>query len=105
MNCDPSYSRHLNAGIRGDETEDALGSNGSVLFPPHRSSYSCIHMNGKEVFRFAVRAVPQSIESAMQKAGLTMSSIDWLLLHQVWNKQSVLICIYLLIVHSAIGIY
>ncbi|KAL5748518.1 hypothetical protein ACOSP7_025560 [Xanthoceras sorbifolium] len=82
VHSDGEGGRHLNAGIRGNETEDVLGSNGSVLFPPQRSSYSCIHMNGKEVFRFAVRVVPQSIESAMSKAGLTMSSIDWLLLHQ-----------------------
>ncbi|KAK1381811.1 3-oxoacyl-synthase III [Heracleum sosnowskyi] len=39
-------------------------------------------MNGKEVFRFAVRVVPQSVEYALQNAGLTVSSIDWLLLHQ-----------------------
>ncbi|TXG51105.1 hypothetical protein EZV62_023629 [Acer yangbiense] len=82
VHSDGEGGRHLKAGIRSNETEDVLGSNGSVLFPPQRSSYSCIHMNGKEVFRFAVRVVPQSIESAMVKAGLTMSSIDWLLLHQ-----------------------
>ncbi|KAI9174528.1 hypothetical protein LWI28_018636 [Acer negundo] len=82
VHSDGEGGRHLKAGIRRNETEDVLGSNGSVLFPPQRSSYSCIHMNGKEVFRFAVRVVPQSIESAMVKAGLTMSSIDWLLLHQ-----------------------
>lgn len=65
-----------------------LGSNGSVLgFTPQRFAYSCIHMNGKEVFRFAVRVVPQTIESALQKAGLTVSNIDWLLLHQVWDMQ------------------
>lgn len=40
-------------------------------------------MNGKEVFRFAVRCVPQSIEKALEEAGLPASSIDWLLLHQV----------------------
>jgi 3-oxoacyl-[acyl-carrier-protein] synthase III len=40
-------------------------------------------MNGKVVFRFAVRCVPQSIEKALQEAGLLASSIDWLLLHQV----------------------
>ncbi|XP_068335690.1 beta-ketoacyl-[acyl-carrier-protein] synthase III, chloroplastic-like [Pyrus communis] len=39
-------------------------------------------MNGKEVFRFAVRVVPQSIEYSLAKAGLPASSIDWLLLHQ-----------------------
>ncbi|RWW32348.1 hypothetical protein GW17_00002980 [Ensete ventricosum] len=40
-------------------------------------------MNGKEVFRFAVRCVPHSIEAALEEAGLTSSNIDWLLLHQV----------------------
>lgn len=39
-------------------------------------------MNSIEVFRFAVRIVPQPIESALEKAGPTGSSIDWLLLHQ-----------------------
>lgn len=40
-------------------------------------------MNGKEVFKFAVRAVPQVVEGALQEAGLTGENIDWLLLHQV----------------------
>ncbi|PPS01808.1 hypothetical protein GOBAR_AA18850 [Gossypium barbadense] len=70
------YIKHLGAPINDNE-------NGSVLeFPPNRSSYACVQMNGKEVFRFAVRCVPQSIESALEKAGLTASNIDWLLLHQ-----------------------
>lgn len=70
--------------MKQQETDHALGSNGSVLgFPPNRTSYSFIQMSGNEVFRFAVRAVPQSIEYALQNAGLTGSSIDWLLLHQV----------------------
>jgi len=74
----------LNASIKENESNNALDSNGSVFgFPPKQSSYSCIQMNGKEVFRFAVRCVPQSIESALEKAGLPASSIDWLLLHQV----------------------
>lgn len=65
--------------------ENVLGSNnGAALFPPRLSSYSCIQMNGQEVFRFAVRCVPQSIEASLEKAGLTSSSIDWLLLHQVY---------------------
>lgn len=79
------WFRHLNAAIRENESDNALDSNGSVLgsFPPKPSSYSCIQMNGKEVFRFAVRCVPQSIEYALEKAGLPASSIDWLILHQV----------------------
>ncbi|KAH1080306.1 hypothetical protein J1N35_020067 [Gossypium stocksii] len=76
LHSDGEGARHLGAPINDNE-------NGSVLeFPPNRSSYACIQMNGKEVFRFAVRCVPQSIESALEKAGLTASNIDWLLLHQ-----------------------
>ncbi|GMY30070.1 3-oxoacyl-[acyl-carrier-protein] synthase 3 A, chloroplastic-like [Fagus crenata] len=83
LHSDGDGQKHLNATMKENETNNALGSNGSVsTFPPKRSSYSCIQMNGKEVFRFAVRCVPQSIESALKKAGLPGSSIDWLLLHQ-----------------------
>ncbi|XP_058780408.1 beta-ketoacyl-[acyl-carrier-protein] synthase III A, chloroplastic-like isoform X2 [Vicia villosa] len=83
VHSDGNGIRHLNAGIKENESNSALDSNGSVRsFPPKQSSYSCIQMNGKEVFRFAVRCVPQTIESALQKAGLPASSIDWLLLHQ-----------------------
>ncbi|XP_057511368.1 beta-ketoacyl-[acyl-carrier-protein] synthase III B, chloroplastic-like [Actinidia eriantha] len=83
LHSDGNGQRHLNASFKENGADHDLGTNGSVLgFPPRRSSYSCIQMNGKEVFRFAVRCVPQSIESALKKAGLTGSSIDWLLLHQ-----------------------
>ncbi|EXB54472.1 3-oxoacyl-[acyl-carrier-protein] synthase 3 B [Morus notabilis] len=83
LHSDGDGQRHLNASIKENEMDHALGTNGSVLdFPPRRSNYSCIQMNGKEVFRFAVRCVPQSIESALERAGIPSSSIDWLLLHQ-----------------------
>ncbi|XP_047338857.1 3-oxoacyl-[acyl-carrier-protein] synthase 3 A, chloroplastic-like [Impatiens glandulifera] len=78
LHSDGEGQRNLNASIKQTEVD-----NGSALnFPPRQSSYSCIQMNGKEVFRFAVRCVPQSIEAALGKAGLTSSNIDWLLLHQ-----------------------
>lgn len=83
LHSDGQGQRNLNASIKQNVVDDALGINGSAEdFPPRPSSYSCIQMNGKEVFRFAVRCVPQSIESALEKAGLTSSNIDWLLLHQ-----------------------
>ncbi|KAJ8537048.1 hypothetical protein K7X08_035449 [Anisodus acutangulus] len=83
LHSDGEGQRHLNASIKENETDHALGTNGSVIdFPPKGSSYSCIQMNGKEVFRFAVRVVPQSIEAALENAGLPRSKIDWLLLHQ-----------------------
>ncbi|KAI3444158.1 hypothetical protein Pfo_000823 [Paulownia fortunei] len=83
LHSDGAGQRHLKATMKGKEKDHELGTNGSLLgLLPKGSSYSCIQMNGKEVFRFAVRVVPQSIELALEKAGLTGSSIDWLLLHQ-----------------------
>ncbi|KAK6151446.1 hypothetical protein DH2020_014081 [Rehmannia glutinosa] len=83
MHSDGEGQRHLKATMKENEMDDQFGTNGSLLkLLPKGSSYSCIEMNGKEVFRFAVRVVPQTIESALEKAGLHRSSIDWLLLHQ-----------------------
>jgi 3-oxoacyl-[acyl-carrier-protein] synthase III len=39
-------------------------------------------MNGKEVYRFAVNAVPDVINKALFKAELEVLDIDWLILHQ-----------------------
>lgn len=83
LHSDGEGNRHLNARIKENETDGSFGTNGSaVAFPPKGSSYSFVEMNGKEVFRFACKVVPQSIEIALQNAGMTTSSIDWLLLHQ-----------------------
>lgn len=41
-----------------------------------------ISMNGQEVYRFAVRAVPEAIEKALFRSGVSVSELDWLLLHQ-----------------------
>ncbi|KAL3643042.1 Beta-ketoacyl-[acyl-carrier-protein] synthase III A, chloroplastic [Castilleja foliolosa] len=83
MHSDGDGQRHLKASIKENEKDHGIGANDSIHgLLPKGSSYSCIQMNGNEVFRFAVRVVPQSIELALAKAGLTASSIDWLLLHQ-----------------------
>uniref|UniRef100_C0L7E3 beta-ketoacyl-[acyl-carrier-protein] synthase III n=1 Tax=Annona cherimola TaxID=49314 RepID=C0L7E3_ANNCH len=82
VHSDGDGLRHLNAPIKDDHEENALRSNGAPVLPQSPSSYSCLQMNGKEVFRFAVRCVPQSIEVSLERAGLTCSNIDWLLLHQ-----------------------
>lgn len=47
-----------------------------------QGTFAPISMNGKEVYRFAVKRVPEIIEKALFHAGLTTSDIDWLLLHQ-----------------------
>lgn len=40
------------------------------------------YMNGQEVYKFAVRTVPDAIERVVEKAGLKVEDIDLFLLHQ-----------------------
>lgn len=47
-----------------------------------QGTYQTVAMNGPEVYRFAVRRVPEAIEKALFRAGRTAEDIDWLLLHQ-----------------------
>ena len=47
-----------------------------------QGKFTPITMNGQEVYRFAVRRVPEVIEKALFQASLTAADLDWLLLHQ-----------------------
>ena len=47
-----------------------------------QGNYSPIAMNGQEVYRFAVRRVPEIIGKALFQAELSVEDIDWLVLHQ-----------------------
>ena len=47
-----------------------------------QGSFQPIQMNGQEVYRFAVKKVPEVIEKALFRANLTVGQLDWLLLHQ-----------------------
>lgn len=60
-------------------TEDARVVNGVNL---SSGKYKVIEMNGREVYKFATRRVPEVIEEALQNADLKVDQIDWLLLHQ-----------------------
>ena len=44
--------------------------------------FQSITMNGQEIYRFAVKKVPEVLEKALLRANLTASEIDWLVLHQ-----------------------
>ncbi|BBC22690.1 beta-ketoacyl-ACP synthase III [Pseudanabaena sp. ABRG5-3] len=47
-----------------------------------RNTFHPITMNGQEVYRFAVRRVPDVIEKALHYASLEVSDLDWLIMHQ-----------------------
>jgi 3-oxoacyl-[acyl-carrier-protein] synthase-3 len=45
-------------------------------------SYSFTEMNGQEVYKFAVRTVPQAISEALEQAKLPADEVDYFILHQ-----------------------
>lgn len=47
-----------------------------------QGGYQPIFMNGKEVYKFAIKKVPEAVEKALFRANLTSDRLDWLLLHQ-----------------------
>ena len=59
-------------------TDRAVGPEHSVI----EGKYTAIGMNGKEVYKFATREVPEVIEEALANAGLKTEDVDHLLLHQ-----------------------
>ncbi|KAJ9549905.1 hypothetical protein OSB04_022448 [Centaurea solstitialis] len=78
LHTDGNGNRHVNASIKQNETDV-----GSVMgFSTTRPSISDIKMNGSEVFRFAVKAAPRTIQASLAKADLKISDMDWLLIHQ-----------------------
>ncbi len=47
-----------------------------------KEGLSYVSMNGQEVYKFAVKTVPEVIADAVERAGLSMEDIDFFLLHQ-----------------------
>ena len=50
--------------------------------PSGRGAFCNIGMNGQEVFKFAVRTVPDTVSKSLDKAGMTSEDIDFLVMHQ-----------------------
>jgi 3-oxoacyl-[acyl-carrier-protein] synthase-3 len=59
-----------------------LGCDGTLRHILDADTGGYLHMDGREVFRRAVRAVVASAQTALDRAGVTASDIDWLVPHQ-----------------------
>jgi len=55
---------------------------GSLAKPEQLSLGPVVAMNGREVYRFAVKTVKESIDDILTKHGLNANDLDFLLLHQ-----------------------
>lgn len=60
------------------------GERGEVLTAGRmeEEQLSMIRMNGQEVFKFAVKTVPEAIHQLLDKAGVAIEEVDCFLLHQ-----------------------
>ena len=63
------------------------GTGASVLTGGRRFSDSCstdifIHMDGQEVFKFAVKSVPTAIETLLHNNNMEINEVDKFILHQ-----------------------
>ncbi|KAI3425795.1 hypothetical protein D9Q98_007770 [Chlorella vulgaris] len=77
MHSDGKGMRHLNCVFAGEGMKPLSEGQAS-----DEGSYRNVQMNGQEVFKFAVRAVPTVIEAALVDAKMDKTQIDWLVMHQ-----------------------
>lgn len=70
-------------GAGGDAIQ--IPSSGSLM-PVSKESIdqrlNLIHMNGKEVFKFAVKVMGRTVKNALDRIGMSQEKIDWLVPHQ-----------------------
>lgn len=74
--ADPGRPFWYSFGARGD---------GEVLGCPgirEGAGPGPITMNGKEVFRFAVEAIPRGIQGVLEQSGSRLEEMDWFICHQ-----------------------
>ncbi|MFB2918072.1 MULTISPECIES: beta-ketoacyl-ACP synthase 3 [Aerosakkonema] len=76
LRSDGSMNNCLNLGYRGQPK--SLIEEVSIA----QGGYQPITMNGQEVYRFAVKRVPEVIEKALYRADISVDKVDWLVLHQ-----------------------
>ncbi len=77
-------------GSDGSKGEHLILPAGGTRHPPSKElpdeNYKYIHMDGREVFKFATRVLGKALRQAIKKAGLTSEDIDLFIPHQA-NKR------------------
>lgn len=76
------------AGSKGD-CEGIIHSDAPhprALFTPQEYLPSYVHMEGSATFRFALKAMQESIEDVLRQSGESIEDIDWIVPHQA-NKR------------------
>jgi len=58
------------------------GARGCLLTEPCEEKYPIVYMDGKEVYKFVVSTVPESVDKVLDMSGLKPKDIDYLIPHQ-----------------------
>ncbi len=69
-------------GVKGEELKIPLSGKNCPLVSPNTLKDSYVYMNGREIYKFAVNTVPESIKKAVNKVGVSLEEVDCFILHQ-----------------------
>lgn len=69
-------------GRKANELKIPLNGQNCPLVEPREMRRPYVEMNGKEIYKFAVTAVPSSIRAALELANLTVDDLDYFIPHQ-----------------------
>lgn len=69
-------------GTRARELKIPLSGNNCPLAEKNSPEPQHVYMNGREIYKFAINTVPNSVTDALTKTGLTVNDIDKYILHQ-----------------------
>ncbi|MFA6989974.1 MAG: beta-ketoacyl-ACP synthase III [Candidatus Gastranaerophilaceae bacterium] len=66
----------------GSDLKIPLNGKNCPLVEPNDKREQFVYMNGKEVYKFAITIVPESVTKTLEKAGMTIKNLDYFIPHQ-----------------------
>ena len=84
QSSDENKIKDVICGSRGDVDSNLICKNVDVKDPMVNaiSEQDHIHMNGREVFKFATRIMPQTIRELLEQNNMTLDDLDCIVAHQ-----------------------
>ena len=73
----------MSDGSRGDAIRAfAIGSKYGITSETVRDKLHCVSINGKKVWRFAIKAFPEAVNGVLKKGKVAIEDIDFIISHQ-----------------------